>query len=286
MKPAEDRITNPFVPLSAMLGATLSIALGSSLAKIQLFPEVGAEGATALRGIFAALLLIVFIRPWRFRSSPRQMASFAIFGCTIGIMNLLFYMALRTIPFGIAVAIEFTGPLAVAVLSSRRPLDFLWIGLAALGLALLLPIWNGAAALDPIGIAYALGAAVCWATYIILGKRLSSGNGMQAVAFAMIFAAIVTVPFGLAHAGASLFSWHALGLGLLVGALSSSIPYTLEIVALKHIPRKVFGLLLSLEPAVMALAGIVILGEFLTMAQWIAVACVAVASAGSAYMAR
>lgn len=286
MKPAEERISSPVVPLSAMLGATLSIALGSSLAKFQLFPEVGAEGATALRGVFAALLLIAFIRPWRFRPNRRELLSFAIFGGTIGIMNLLFYMALRTIPFGIAVAIEFTGPLAVTVLSSRRPLDFLWIALAAVGLVLLLPISDGAERLDPVGIAFALGAAFCWAIYIIVGKRLSSGNGIQAVAFAMIFAAVVTVPFGLAHAGASLFSWHALGLGLLVGALSSSIPYTLEIVALKHIPRKVFGLLLSMEPAVSALAGMAILSEFLTMAQWLAVACVAVASAGSAYMAR
>src|SRR5690606_13827024 len=127
--------------------------------------------------------------------------------------------------------------------------------------------------------------AFCWAIYIIVGKRLSSGNGMQAVAFAMVFGAAVTVPVGLAQAGAALFTWHALALGLLVGALSSSIPYSMQILALKRMPRKVFGLTLSMEPAASALAGMALLGEFLTPGQWIAVACVVTASFGSAYAA-
>ncbi len=286
MTPSEERIINPVVPMSAMLGASLSLALGSSLAKFQLFPLVGPEGATALRGLFAALLLLAFVRPWQRVPTRRELFGYALYGATIGIMNLLFYMALRKIPFGIAVAIEFTGPLAVMVFSSRRPIDFAWIALAATGLLLLLPIWSGAPDLDPAGIAFALGAAACWAFYIILGKRLSTGNGLEAVSYAMLFSAFITVPYGLHETGSALFGWQALWLGLFVGALSSSIPYTLQIVALKRMPRRVFSLTLSMEPAVSALAGMVVLGEFLTLAQWIAVGCVVTASFGATYAAR
>lgn len=278
---SEERIVQPAASMAAMLTASLSIALGASLAKFQMFPLVGAEGATGLRGLSAALLLLVFVRPWRGLPARDKLIGYAAYGCTIAIMNLLFYMALQRIPFGLAVAIEFIGPLAVTVFSSRRAIDFAWIALAAAGLLLLLPIREHSGSLDPAGIGFALGSAFCWAIYIILGKRLSAGNGLEAVSYAMLFSALVTVPYGLAHAGAGLFGWQALALGLSVGALSSALPYCLQMYALRRMPKNVFSLTLSMEPAISALAGMALLGEFLSLSQWVAVACIVIASFGA-----
>ncbi|WP_296946581.1 DMT family transporter [uncultured Massilia sp.] len=264
----------------AILGALVSQNVGAAFAK-HLFPQVGSDGVTALRVGLSALLLMLAMRPWRMPPARADIPDIAIYGVTLGCMNLLIYHAFARIPIGIAVAIEVTGPLAVVVLSSRRPRDLAWVACAALGLWLLLPL-EGAARLDPRGVAFALGAALCWALYIVFGKRASVLQGGHAVAWGMLAAALFTVPFGAAHAGGALLAPDVLGLGLAVALLSSALPYTLEMMALKRLPRRVFGILVSSAPAVAALAGFLVLGERLGALQWLAIALVVAASAGSA----
>ena len=169
------------LPLLAVLGSVTALGIGTSFAK-QLFPQVGSLGTTALRVGFSALLLLALWRPWRWPLSRADAASILRYGVALGFMNLLFYMSLRTIPFGLAVAIEFSGPLTLALISSRRPVDFLWLALAVAGLAMLLPLAAGATALDPEGVLYALAAAVCWASYIVFGKRVGHLRSGQSVA--------------------------------------------------------------------------------------------------------
>jgi len=267
-------------PYAALFGAIVTLCVGTSFAK-QLFPLVGAQGATAYRVGFSALLLLAVWRPWRHPLSRADLTAVALYGAVMGLMNLSFYMALRTIPLGLAIAIEFTGPLALALIHSRRLVHFIWIGLAAAGLLLLLPLKPGAGALDPVGVGFAAAAAVLWALYIVLGKRAGHMHAGRTVALGMSMAAIIVVPFGLASAGAELFHPRVLMLGLVVAVLSSAIPYSLEMVALKGIPKRSFGVMLSAEPAVGALAGLVMLGERLAPLQWLAIGCIIAASAGT-----
>jgi len=267
-------------PYAALFGAIITLCVGASFAK-QLFPLVGAQGATAYRVGFSALLLLAIWRPWRQPLSRADLTAVALYGAVMGLMNLSFYMALRTIPLGVTIAIEFTGPLALALIHSRKLIHFVWIGLAALGLLLLLPINPGAKALDPAGVAFACVAAVLWALYIILGKRTGHMHAGRTVALGMSMAAIIVVPFGLASAGAALLQPSILLLGLVVAVLSSAIPYSLEMIALKGIPKRSFGVMLSAEPAVGALAGLLMLGEHLSGLQWLAIGCIIAASAGT-----
>lgn len=267
----------------AVLGSVTSLGVGTSLAK-QLFPVLGAQGTSALRVGFAALILVCIWRPWRWPLNRQQAWALLRFGVALGGMNLLFYMALRSIPFGLAVAIEFSGPLAVAIYHSRRPVDFVWLALAVLGLALILPFGGGAAALvlSPAGIACAVGAAICWALYILLGQRLGQIPSGQAVSLGLACAALVVVPFGVAEAGAKLLSPTVLLFGLMVAAISSALPYTLEMLALRRLPPATFGIALATEPAVAALMGMLLLNEHLTLLQWLAIACIMGAAMGSA----
>ena len=266
------------MPIAALVAGMVSIQSGASFAKL-LFPVVGAPGVTLLRVGFSALILLAVWRPWRRSLDRRDAGVIALYGAALGIMNLLFYMALRTVPLGIAVAIEFTGPLGVALFGSRRAIDFAWIGLAVLGLGLLLPI-AGAEAIDPVGAAFALGAGLAWALYIVFGQRAGRAGGGQAVSLGMVAAAIAVAPFGLVEAGADLLVPATLLTGLAIAILSSALPYSLEMYALQRMPREVFGVLMSLEPAIAALAALGLLGERLTPVQWLAVACVIAASAG------
>ena len=268
-------------PAAAVVAGIVSMCFGTSFAK-QLFPLVGAEGTTTMRVGFSAVLLLAAWSPWPWRITARHAGALALYGVAVGVLNLLFYMALRTIPFGIAVAIEFAGPLTVATLSSRRPLDALWVGLALLGLSQLLPVGARSAPLDPVGLAYAAGAAVAWALYIVFGQRAGRVRGPDAVALGTAVAALVVAPFGIARAGAALLDPALLPLGLGVALLSSALPFSLEMYALRRLPRQTFGILLSVEPAVAALAGLVVLGEALTLAQWAGIAGVVLASVGSA----
>ncbi|MBY6264349.1 EamA family transporter [Azospirillum sp. 412522] len=269
------------MPLLILLASLLSQYVGAASAK-SLFPLVGAEGVTGLRVGLSALMLMAILRPWRSLPGRGDLRNLLVYGVTLGAMNLSIYRAMELIPIGIAIAIEVTGPLAVALLGSRRLKDFLWIACAAAGLALLLPLREASAALNPVGVAYAAAAAFCWALYIVFGKRASSLPGGQAVAWGMLAAASFTVPLGIAHAGAGLLVPAVLLTGLAVAVLSSMVPYLLEMMALRRLPSHVFGLAVSASPAVAALIGFLMLGERLSALQWAAIACIMFASAGSA----
>ena len=273
------------LPLLAVLGSVTALGLGTSIAK-QLFPVVGSLGTTALRVGFSALLLLLIWRPWRWSLAPADRMSLLRYGVALGLMNLLFYMSLRTIPFGIAVAIEFSGPLAVALYSSRKPVDFVWLVLAIAGLGLLLPFGSNVQSLDVTGVLYALAAAAFWGAYIVFGKRVGHLHAGHSVALGLTVAAITVVPFGIWHAGTALLDPHVLWIGLVVAAISSAIPISLEMVALKRLPQEAFGIMTSMEPAVAALLGLVMLNEQLSAPQWWAIVFIMGAAAGSAVTAK
>lgn len=269
-----------------LLVAMLSIQSGAALAK-QLFPLVGSTGVTLLRTTLAALILVAIFRPWKVLWTKQQIHRVALYGASLGLMNLLFYLCLQYIPLGIAVGLEFTGPLAVALLASRRALDFVWALLAGLGIVLILPLTEASAGIDLRGAALALGAGFFWALYILFGKRAGEGtNSGQSATMGMVFAALVTFPFGAVEAGTRLLDWNVLPLGLAVAVLSSAVPYSLEMISLKRIPIKTFGILMSLEPVLAAMAGAVFLKEYLSPYQMGAIACIVIASLGSTLTAK
>lgn len=273
------------LPVSLLLVAMFSIQAGASLAK-SLFPVVGALGATSLRLGFGTLLLWLVLRPWRmpWRMLPWRML--LGYGVSLGVMNSLFYLALQTVPLGIAVALEFTGPLGLALLASRRLRDVGWVVLAVGGLLLLVPWSSQVAALDPMGVACALGAGVCWALYIVFGQKAGAGHGAQTVALGAAIAAVVAVPWGVIESGMALLAPALLPVGFAVAVLSMALPYSLEMFALTRLPVRSFGMLMSLEPAIGALCGFVFLHEHLGMLQWLAIAAVIIASAGATLGAR
>ena len=269
-----------WLAVGSLLVAMLCFQTGASLAK-QLFPAVGAQGTVALRVGLSALILIPFGRPWRARLTRDNWQALLVYGTALGIMNFLFYMALRTVPLGIAVALEFCGPLSVALFSSRKVSDFLWVALAIAGLVVLLPIRH-AAGLSWSGTALALGAGVCWALYIVFGQKAGAVHGQYATVLGSIIAAFVITPIGFAHAGWALLTPHNLAWGLAVAALSSALPYSLEMIALRRLPAQAFGTLMSLEPAAGALMGLLLLHEQLSLLQWGAIGTVVLASMGTA----
>lgn len=270
------------VAVASVLLAMVTIQSGASVAK-QLFPIIGPEGTTALRLGFSAFVLWLVFRPWRaLPSGRRDWLAIVTYGVSLGGMNILFYLAIERIPLGIGVALEFTGPLAVALFSSRRKRDLLWVGCAIAGILLLLPDMRGADALDPVGVVMALAAGACWAGYILFGKRTNAqSSGGITVALGMTVAALFLVPIGAVSQGMALLSWQVLPLGFLVGILSSAIPYSLEMVALRNMTSQSFSVFMSMEPAIAALAGFLILSELLTVWQWLAIGLVIVASLGS-----
>jgi inner membrane transporter RhtA len=265
--------------------AMVSVQFGAAFAK-RLFPVVGAEGATAMRVSLAAVMLVALMRPWRRWPTKRAWPVLLAFGVALGAMNLCFYAALQTIPLGIAVGLEFIGPLAVAMLASRRGIDFLWIALAAAGLAVLLPLGHSAEGLDPRGVALALGAGVFWGLYIVLGKKAGAGGGGEATAVGMVVAAIVVAPIGLARADMALFTPSILLTGAVVALFSSAAPYSLEMFAMRHMPTRVFGTLMSAEPAIATLMGLALLGERLTLRQGLAIGAIILASVGATVTMR
>lgn len=274
-----------WLPWLAIFASVVFLGLGTSWAKHTLFPTVGAQGTTAVRVGFSALILLVLCRPWRWPLSAADRRAALLYGAALGLMNLSFYMALRTLPFGVAVAIEFSGPLAVAVWASRRPLDFVWVLLAVVGLGLLLPLGHAVSSLDPVGVLWALLAASCWASYILFGKRIGHLPVAHSVSLGLGVAALVVLPVGVAHAGWDLLSPSVLLVGLGVAAVSSAIPISLEMVALKRLPPQAFGIMISMEPAVAAVLALLLLDEQLSAVQWLAIGLIVLASMGSALTA-
>ena len=264
-----------------MLGAGISVQFGAALAKT-LFDDLGPGGTVFLRVAFAALLLLLLWRPRVRDRSRRELALAAAFGVSLAGMNLSFYEALDRIPLGVTVTFEFVGPLGVAVAASRRPLDVLWVTLAAVGI-LLLSDFGEFGGLDTAGVALALLAGAFWAAYILLsartGRVFPGGTGL---ALAMAVASLVLVPVGVADAGDALLRPDLLALGAAVAVLSSAIPYSFELEALRGLAAGVFGVLMSLEPAMAALAGFVVLGQDLGARELVAIVLVVAASAGAA----
>jgi inner membrane transporter RhtA len=268
------------VSVSLLVVGMIATQIGASMAK-GLFPLVGATGATALRLTLAAIILSVLFRPWRYRLDRAQWRAVLLYGGSMGTMNLLFYSALATIPLGIAVAIEFIGPLAVALAGSRKPVDFLWVGLAVLGLLVLLPVGQISGDLDPVGIMLAFGAGACWAAYIVFGQRASTGGGAHTAALGVSLAALIILPLGIASAGAALIQPAILPMALGVALLSSAIPYAIDMLVLPHLPARTYGILMSAEPALAAMSGFVILAEHLSLLQTAGIVAIVLASIGA-----
>jgi inner membrane transporter RhtA len=266
-----------------VVGGILSVQSGAAIAK-DLFPLVPPTAMVWLRLATSAVVFLILVRA-RLRGRTRQDWTVALgFGTSLLVMNWAIYQSFARIPLGIAVTIEFLGPLAVAVAGSRRLRDLLWVGLAGAGVALL---GLSPASLSVTGVLFALLAGAAWAAYILLsaqtGRRWS---GISGLAVASLVGTVVLAPPALVEAGTGLLQPKVLLLGIAVGLLSSVIPYSLELIALRRIPAGVFGILMSLEPAAAALAGMVLLSEFLSGTQWLALACVVAASVGATRSAR
>jgi inner membrane transporter RhtA len=270
-----------------VLGAIASVQSGAAVAT-RLFPDVGPGGTVLLRLALSALLLLAFVRP-TVRSRARADVGWGVaYGVALAAMNATFYEALSRIPLGVAVTIEFVGPLAVAVLGSRRPLDFLWVVLAGTGVALLTTgSGTEGGGIDGLGVLMALVAGGFWAAYILLAQRVGRVYpGASGLAFALVVATVVVAPFGLVTAGTRLWDGEVIGRGAAVAVLSSAVPYSLELFALRRMRASVFGVLMSLEPAMAAVSGLVFLGQHLRAREWAAIVCVMVASIGATRGAR
>ena len=267
-------------PAVLVLLAAGSVQFGAGLAAT-LFDDLGPGGTVFLRLLFAAVVLGLVWRP-RVRGLGRRELWLAVaFGLTLAGMNACFYASIDRIPLGIAVTIEFVGPLGVAVAGSRKPLDLLWAGLAAAGIVLLSGLGGDGGGLDGLGVAIALVAGGFWAAYIVLSERTGEAfPGGSGLALAMGVAAVALVPVGVADAGEALLEPELLALGAAVAMLSSAIPYSLELEALRRMPKRVFGVLMSLEPALAAVAGFVVLGQGLDARQSVAIGLVVAASIG------
>ncbi|MEV6481379.1 EamA family transporter [Streptomyces sp. NPDC051576] len=268
-----------FGPVGLVLAGGVSVQFGGALA-VTLMPRVGALGVVSLRLLVAAIVLVVFCRPGLRGHSRADWGTVVVFGATMAAMNGLFYQSLARIPLGPAVTLEVLGPLALSVLTSRRALNAVWAGLALAGVFLL--GGGGFSSLDPIGVAFALGAGSMWATYIIFsartGRRFPQADGL---ALAMVVAAVAFLPLGIAEAGTKLLNPVTIALGSAVAVLSSVLPYTLELLALRRLPASTFAILMSLEPAIAATAGFLILHQALSVTEAMAIALVIGASMGA-----
>jgi len=267
-------------PVPAVLLSIISVQGGAAIAK-GIFPVLGAAATSSLRIVLSALILVIYNRPNLKNLTSAQWKLVSIYGITLGFMNLVFYLAIERIPLGLGVTLEFIGPLVLALTGSKKALDFLWVILAAAGIALIAP-WKSEG-LDLLGIFLALLAGVFWATYIVIGGRISKiMDSGKAVTIGMLFASIVIIPFALAGGILDNIKPGIFVAGLALALLSSAIPFTLEMKALRKIPAKTFSILMSLEPAAGALSGMIFLHEYLSVLEWLAVFLVVVASAGAA----
>jgi len=261
----------------------MSIQSGAAFAK-GLFPIVGSLGTSALRLGFSAFILCLIWKPWKNKLKRSDLKLIIPYGFSLGAMNLFFYLAIERVPLGVAVALEFTGPLAIALLTSRKLTHFIWASLAVIGVLLLMPVLPSSANLDPIGVSYALLAGFFWALYIFFGQKAGKlGHAGVVASLGILVAAFLVTPIGIISAGSKMLSLSILPLALLVAVLSSSIPYSLEMLALKNVSARNFGILMSLEPALGALFGYIMLSENLSIIQVFAILCIVFASLGSSY---
>jgi inner membrane transporter RhtA len=271
--------------ISLLLIAMSSIQGGATVAK-RIFPVLGPAGTSALRLLFATIILWVVFRPWKKSVTREQLKKLSFYGICLGFMNLSFYYALERIPLGLAVSLEFTGPLAVAIFTSGKKTDYIWAILAGIGIFLIVPDLRSSTA-DPFGVFLAILAGCFWAGYILYGKKAGKDiDGTLAATWGMTFAAAVVIPAGVFTSAEKLFSPEVLPFGIGVAILSSALPYTLEMLSLKKIPTKTFGVLMSLEPAVAAIAGLLFLNEQLTLVQWFAMLLIMLSSLGSSLSAE
>ena len=271
-------------PIPAVLLAIISVQSGAAIAKT-LFPTLGAAATASLRIGISAIILLAVYRPNLFKITPSQWKIVIPYGLSLGAMNLIFYLAIERIPIGLAVTLEFIGPLMVAVIGSTRLLDYLWVLLAAAGIVLIAP-WsdNG---VDLLGVLFALLAGALWAAYIVLGGKVSKiMKGGEAVATGMLFATILILPFGLLGDGFQSITPTLFYLGIALAMLSSAIPFTLEMKALGQLPSRTFSILMSLEPAAASICALLFLQEYLTVNEVLAVIFVVIASVGSTITAR
>ncbi|MFJ8966574.1 EamA family transporter [Lentzea sp. NPDC102401] len=276
------RLVGGIPPTALVLLGIVSVQVGAAFAK-QLFTVAGAAGMVTLRLLMAALVLVLIWRP-SLRLDRRTLVTVVTYGAVLAVMNLCFYAALARIPLGAAVTIEFLGPLAVAVAGSRRWLDGVWVLLAGTGVVLLTRVQGG---LLWTGVLFALAAGACWAAYILVTAKLGSQtNDGKGLALAMVVGTVIALPFGIGSAGTAMLDPMVLAVAIVVALMSSVVPYSLELEALRRMPPRVFGILMSLEPAVAAVAGLVLLGEHLAPAQWVAVGCVVIASVGATRSAK
>ncbi|MFJ6295238.1 EamA family transporter [Streptomyces griseoviridis] len=266
-------------PVGLVLAGGISVQFGAALA-ISLMPRAGALGVVSLRLLVAAIVLLLVCRPRLRGHSRADWGTVVVFGVTMGAMNGLFYQAVDRIPLGAAVTLEVLGPLALSVLASRRAVNAVWAALALVGVFLL--GGGGFDTLDPVGVGYALGAGAMWATYILFsartGRRFPQADGL---ALAMAVAAVLFLPLGIAESGSKLLDPTTLLLGAGVAVLSSVLPYTLELLALRRLPASTFAVLMSLEPAIAATAGFLVLHQALSATQALAIAFVVAASMGA-----
>ncbi|WP_294844786.1 EamA family transporter [uncultured Gilliamella sp.] len=267
-------------PVLLIFISMISVQGSASIAKY-LFPVLGPEGMTAWRLTFSSVMLAMIFKPWRKAITKQALRYIILYGLAMGCMNLSFYNAISRIPLGIAVAIELTGPIMVAMFSGRRLADFIWLGIAVVGLGMLLPIHQASSELDPIGIVMALTAGACWACYILFGRKAGAIHGSSSVALGAIIASILLFPIGVWQSGSVMFSISLLPLIFLVSLLASAIPYGLDMVALPRLPAQTFSTLMSLSPVFAAFSGLIVLHEQLTHYQWLAIGLIILSSIGT-----
>ncbi len=267
-------------PVFLIFVSMISVQSSASFAKY-LFPVLGPEAMTAWRLFFSAILLVIIFKPWRKTISKPAIKYIILYGIAMGCMNLSFYNAISRIPLGIAVAIELTGPIMVAMFSGRRLTDFIWLAIAIIGLVMLLPIHQAASDLDPIGLLLALCAGGCWAGYILFGRKAGEIYGAPSVALGSIVASVLLFPIGVWQSGSTMFSLDILPLAFMVSLLASAIPYGLDMVALPRLPAQTFSTLMSLSPVFAAFSGLIVLHEQLTHYQWLAIMFIIVSSIGT-----
>lgn len=269
-----------FWPVIIILISMATVQGSSSLAKY-LFPILGPSGMAAWRLVFSSIMLVIIFKPWKKPVSKQAWKYIILYGLVLGFMNLSYYLAIKRIPIGIAVAIELTGPIVVAMFAARKMIDFIWLAIAIAGLVMLLPIHHASADLDLLGVLLALCAGSCWGMYIIFGRKAGQLHGPSSVALGSIIVSFIIFPIGIWQSGETMFSLEVLPLALIVALLASAIPYALDMIAMPKVPALTFSTLMSLSPVLGALSGLIFLNETLSGFQWISILLIIISSIGT-----